>query len=356
MKLKIAASLIIGVIVSLATLMLAFRNVPVRDLLDYVQSINYIWIVPATAAILISYAFKAVRWQLILGTTARIGFWQSFHPIMIGFMINCVLPLRAGELARPAILKKKENIPFSLGLATVAAERFFDIALLLTLFIVVLSTIPLDAQAKIDFAGYRLNAGDLQMVAGTMAKLSVVLFAGIIFISFNATRSWLQAVLIKIPSAGAIFNKAMERPLIRICTWMNSLIENFAAGFQMLKSPKRVAACAGLSVLVWGFAALSYYIFSMGCPGINLSFWAMTAVMIIICFFITLPSAPGFWGLWEAGGVFALSLFGVVAKDAAGFTLANHAIQLFPVILLGIVSAMITSVNIIRISYEREVP
>ena len=28
--------------------------------------------------------------------------------------------------------------------------------------------------------------------------------------------------------------------------------------------------------------------------------------MIIICFFIALPSVPGYWGIWEAGGVFAL--------------------------------------------------
>ena len=74
--------------------------------------------------------------------------------------------------------------------------------------------------------------------------------------------------------------------------------------------------------------------------------------MVIICIFISLPSVPGWWGLWEAGGVFALSLFGISAKDAAGFTLANHAIQVIPVILIGFASAMILSVNIRRLSLE----
>ena len=68
--------------------------------------------------------------------------------------------------------------------------------------------------------------------------------------------------------------------------------------------------------------------------------------MIIVCFFIALPSAPGYWGLWEAGGIFAMSLFGVSAKDAAGYTLTNHVIQMVPVIITGLVSAMITGVNI----------
>ena len=81
----------------------------------------------------------------------------------------------------------------------------------------------------------------------------------------------------------------------------------------------------------------------------------VTNSVIIICFFIALPSVPGFWGLWEAGGVFALSLFGVSANDAAGFTLANHAIQMIPVILVGFVSAVFTGVNIWRVAFEERV-
>ena len=52
---------------------------------------------------------------------------------MIGFMINSVLPGRVGEVARPVILKKQEDIPFSTGLATVAAERVFDVIIMIIL-------------------------------------------------------------------------------------------------------------------------------------------------------------------------------------------------------------------------------
>ena len=61
---------------------------------------------------------------------------------------------------------------------------------------------------------------------------------------------------------------------------------------------------------------------------------------------------PGFWGLWEAAGVFALSIFGVAEKDALGFTLVNHAAQVFPVIVIGFVSALITSVNILKLTFD----
>ena len=113
-----------------------------------------------------------------------------------------------------------------------------------------------------------------------------------------------------------------------------------------------VYICIGLSIAIWVLAALSYYIMALGCPGIEISFLEISATMIIICFVIALPSVPGFWGIWEAGGVFALTLFGVSAKEAAGFTLANHAVQIFPVIIIGLVSAMVTSINIWQVSYE----
>jgi len=91
---------------------------------------------------------------------------------------------------------------------------------------------------------------------------------------------------------------------------------------------------------------------ALGSPGVGLSFLELTAVMVIVCFFIALPSVPGFWGLWEAGGVFAMALFGVPAKEAAGFTLVNHAVQMFPVILVGLISAILTGVNVLQVSKE----
>ena len=128
MQKKISITFAIGLIISIATLYLAFRNVPFVELVNYLLSINYFWIFPTAVLIIISFVLRAIRWQFILGSYQRVSFRHAFHPLMIGFMINCVLPGRVGEVARPVILKKKENVPFTTGLATVAAERVFDIA------------------------------------------------------------------------------------------------------------------------------------------------------------------------------------------------------------------------------------
>jgi uncharacterized protein (TIRG00374 family) len=133
------------------------------------------------------------------------------------------------------------------------------------------------------------------------------------------------------------------------------MVEGFAAGLGMLKNPKKVGLCLALTFLVWALAGVSYYIMTFGCPGIEISFLEMYAVMIILCFFISLPSVPGFWGVWEAGGVFGLLIFGVPAKEAAGFTLTNHVIQMVPVIIVGLVSSVITGANISQVVHHADV-
>lgn len=356
MRRNLTISLIVGIIVSAAALYFAFKNVPFGDLVNYLKAINYIWTVPAVAVALVSFAVRALRWQIILGNDAEAGinFWRAFHPMMIGFMVNCILPGRAGEIARPIILAKNDKVSFSTGLATVAAERVFDISFLIAFFAVVLTKVQIDPDMKIVYGTYQLDREILQAIAGGTLKLCLVLIIGIVLLSIGKVRVVMAGIILRIPALffwskpdfRAVLSERISVPLVRI-------VENFAAGFSLIKRPRKIIICLGLSFLVWYLSALTYYLIALGCPGIELSFWELSATMIIVCFFIALPSVPGFWGLWEAGGVFALSIFGVQASEAVGMTLVIHAASVFPVIIVGFVSAVITGVNIWRISYEK---
>jgi uncharacterized protein (TIRG00374 family) len=353
MKTKMITSLLAGITLSAVTLYLAFRNVPFNDLVAYLRAINYVWIIPAGLIVVISFFLRAWRWQIILASNHRVMFWPAYHPMMIGFMINCILPGRVGEVARPAILKRQERVPFTTGLATVAAERIFDIILLILLFAVVLASVQVSPELDIAFDRYNLNRSTLETIAGGMINLSIILVAGIFLVSVEKSRSWINRAIMALPRFLFFLGKAWQAKIEQsVAARMVNLVNNVASGFMMLKHPAKMLACSGLTVLIWGLSALSWYVFALGCPGLNLSVLEITAVMVIVCFFIALPSVPGFWGLWEAGGVFAMTLFGISLNDAAGFTLANHAIQMFPVIIMGFISALITGINVWRVSYE----
>ena len=341
----------IGIALALPALYLAFRNVPMVELMAYMGTIDYLWIVPAVALVLLGFVARVIRWQIILAASRRIGFWAAFHPLMIGFAINCMLPGRIGEIARPIILGRREKVPFTTGLATVATERLFDIVMLVGFFAVVLSVVDIDPAIHYDFGRYTLNRDTLVAVGSGMVKLCVVLIAGVVLVSLTRSRQVIVTVIAALPKAASFagahrmnaLNRRVARPLIGI-------VENVATGFKTVKRPKDIMVCLALSAVVWGAAAVSYYLVALGSPGIDLSLGQLAASMIIVSFFIALPSVPGFWGIWEAGGVFALSLFAVPAKEAAGFTLVNHAVQMFPVIIVGVASAVATGISIRQVA------
>ena len=347
MNKKIGISLFMGTVVSITTLYFAFRNVPIRELLEYLTSINYIWIIPTVAVILFAFGLRAARWRFILASSYPVGFWQAFHPLMIGFMINCVLPGRVGEFARPLVLNRKEAVPVSTGLATVAVERTFDLIILLLLFLAVSSFVRIEPGFNVTFGGHRLDYEVLVTVFNGMLKIGVLMVIGLLLVTLGKTRELANRLILSAPemmffaskSSRDWLNEKVCRPAVRI-------IENIASGMALIKDPKRIIICFFYSLAVWFFTALSYYLFSIGCPEINLTLGEIIAVMVIICFVIALPSVPGYWGLWEAGGVFAMLLFGVSENEAAGYTLANHAVQIVPVVLVGLVSAWISGVSI----------
>jgi len=213
--------------------------------------------------------------------------------------------------------------------------------------------LQIDTDQSVAFGSYLLNLKTLQTVFNGLLKLGALLIVGIALFSIGKFRKIIYSVVLSMPEllffAGEKFKSSVRK---KICEPVIHILKNIALGFTLIRYPKKVLSCVVLSVLIWGLAAFSYYLFSLGSPDVNLTYPEMTTVMVIVCFFISLPSVPGWWGLWEAGGVFALSLFGVTAKDAAGFTLANHAIQVFPVIIAGFASAMVLSVNIRRMSFQ----
>lgn len=188
MNKKIAITFAIGITISVATLYLAFKDVPFADLVGYLSSINYFWVLPTVVVILICFVLRAIRWQFILNSNHHISFWRAYHPLMIGFMINCVLPGRVGEVARPVILKANESIPFTTGLATVAAERVFDLAILIIVFVVLFAGYEIDPNLGIPFGDHVLNSDTLRFVFKGLLRLSVLLLIGIALVSLEKTR------------------------------------------------------------------------------------------------------------------------------------------------------------------------
>jgi uncharacterized protein (TIRG00374 family) len=353
MKKRFVFSLLLGVLVSAITLYLALKNITVSEVSKSILSLDPFWILPTVTVVLISFIIRAIRWKVILRSNGNVSFSGAYHPLMIGFMLNCVLPARAGEIARPIILKQLEGVPFSTGLASVAAERFFDILILIILFALMFQYIEIDSNLNIPFGKYTLNRSLLLSLGEGMVKIGIILICFMLLIASKTVREKTSSIILQLPGVFIRKNKSLKNKFKqKLCIPIIRIMDNIGYGFSILKKPLEIGVCFILSIIIWGFAGLSYYLLSLGFPGVSMTLMEIFIFMIIICFFIALPSAPGYWGLWEAGGVFALTLFGIPTNKAASFTLANHVIQFLPVIIAGIVSMIQTGVHIKQFSFK----
>lgn len=79
--------------------------------------------------------FRTLRWRVLIGGPDKPAFYPTFFATATGYMLSTVLPIRAGDVARPALLARRSNVRFAAALGTVLTERVLDLISILALFV-----------------------------------------------------------------------------------------------------------------------------------------------------------------------------------------------------------------------------
>ena len=115
----------LGFIISAIFLYLAFRHSDWLEIWGYIRQVDYGVLLAAMPVFLLHLLARAWRWRFLLLPAGRPAYSSLFGSMMIGFMANNLLPLRLGEFIRAYVLGRRENLGFSLVLATLVVERIF---------------------------------------------------------------------------------------------------------------------------------------------------------------------------------------------------------------------------------------
>jgi uncharacterized protein (TIRG00374 family) len=76
--------------------------------------------------IYLAYVMRAIRWNIFLRPVRRASAVRLLTPTIVGFTGLALLG-RAGEMVRPFLIARKENLSFSSQMAVWAVERIFDL-------------------------------------------------------------------------------------------------------------------------------------------------------------------------------------------------------------------------------------
>lgn len=299
--------LIVGLGLSAFFLWLALRSAEIDQVWAAVRSADYVWMIPMLLFTLVSFFIRALRWRYLLTTVGRIAIGPLVRATFIGFMGNNVLPARLGEFMRVYAIGDSAGVSRSAALASIVIERLLDVAVLLLLFAVVLMTGRLPEE--VHHWGRYLLLGFVPVLA------LVVLF-------FAHSERFIDFIRRFSP------DRFRDR-LIYIA-------QNFRNGLGVLREGKVLAIAFLLSLPMWGALVLT-----VSCAFVALDLHlpvdAGAITLVIMAIGTMIPSAPGFIGTLQYAGTLALRLYDVDPSAAFSVTLLYHAIQWFPITLIGLV-------------------
>ncbi|HLY27697.1 MAG TPA: lysylphosphatidylglycerol synthase domain-containing protein, partial [Aggregatilineales bacterium] len=119
-------SILLGIIISAATLYFAFRNVTLDTLGGALAHGKYLFLVPGIVLGVSGMILRGLRWKSILG--GRMDTAHSLNILNASYLFNTILPLRLGEVVR-AYLATRVQPPVSAftALSSVVVERLTDL-------------------------------------------------------------------------------------------------------------------------------------------------------------------------------------------------------------------------------------
>ena len=259
-----------------------------------------VWILPPGAlGIILAFRLRALRWQLLLRPVRRLPYHQVRDVLLTGFMINNVLPARAGELARSLVLWKVAGTSRRATLSTVAMERVLDVAVLI---------------AMLSALGWLFQVPDWARGLGVVTTLILVcITAGVVWMAYH------HSSLFRVAQAALFFLPlAARQALIRF-------MERFVDGTRALRDPRLTVGALLCSAAIWLTEACVFWLVMRG-MGLDLPTWSAAFVLVVANFGIAAPSAPGHVGTFDAACSGALVALGVAGEEALAVALVLHVL------------------------------
>ncbi len=312
----------LGLLISLASIVLLLTLIDIPGLMDNLRSANMGAVLVGFVVICVSVYVRAVRWQGILGS--KVGYWNVFHAENIGYLVNSILPLRAGEPARAYVLSRAQpGLSVMEALSTVVVARLVDMLAAVALLGLVLPM--LDVPDLIKAGGYTL----LALVLVALAVLIIGTFARPRLIGL------MRMVLARLP-----FLTFADR----VVAWA----DEFLNGLTVLRSPRRLIWSGLTTLALWGCYVLFYHLILMAFAPASPLAWGILATCAA-SISVALPSSPAYIGVFHAGVVLAMK--GYLGNDpAAAYAIVLHAVELISILIFGLYSLMTTGTSLWRVN------
>ncbi len=285
----------------------------------------------ALAVTMVTYVCRAFRWQYLLASIGRTRFWVGLETTVIGAAASFLLPARPGEVLRPYLLARRENLPATAAFATVILERLLDLITVLLLFGFFVAVINPTSLAGDPALYTRVKFGGL-----VAAAVSIVLLAVFFALAGHPERLGRAALRVE-----AVLPQRLAHAVARF-------VETFAQGLVVVRQPRRLFVSLLLSFPLWFSIAAGIWLTSRAFH-MTFGYVASFLVTTLLVVGVAVPT-PGAVGGFHALYKYTVTTFFDVPGDrAAGAAIVLHAISNVPVTLIGLLFMAREGLSLARI-------
>ena len=327
-KFKKSLKIIIGILISILFMYLAFRKVDFNKMLTAIQDINLIYVLLIIVVVFLNNVIRALRWRLLLYPIKKVDPVSCFTSLQIGYTANTILPAHLGEFIRAYLIGKKNNIPSSAVFATIVTERIIDIISLLFFMVLTLLIYP--------FPDWVRSSGYI-MFAGTVV---LILFLFLLKIKPEKTLN-VTGVFLK------FFPEPFKNKIL-------TLLSTFLDGFVGMKNWQHYLGTILLSIAIWIFYGL-FFLFGLLAFNLHLSWIAPVVLIVTTTIAIVVPSSPGYVGTFHWICQITLGLFGISKSLGLAFALVIHGVNTIPFFIFGLFLAWREGIQISKINKSYDI-
>ena len=272
------------------------------------------WIALAAAGSLLHLVLRAWRWRMLLGPggagAARLP--DLLRYTVMGYAVTFVMPGRAGEVVRPALLWSRAGVPFGRALGSIVLERVLDVAAL--------------AACLALFVALEPGRSPPALKTAAMLLLACVIVALVVLTLLARRHRPLADRLIG--AAGRMLPAKIRAPLTGFA---GSLLDGLDAALRA-HGPLPIV---GASLLTWAPVVLTSWT-GLLAMGVEVPVTAPLALVPVTAVGIAVPTPAGVGG-FHAAATWALQhLFGVDLDLAAATAVVTHAASVLPILAAGL--------------------
>ena len=326
---KNSLKIIFGLLISFGFLFLAFRQLDFQQMKQAFSLANYWLLIPSLVIIFSSHWLRSLRWQFLLNPVKKIPVGNLFSALLIGYAANTILPAHLGEILRAYVIGRKREISVSSALATIVVERIIDVLSIVLIMAITLIIYP--------FPDWVKKSGYIMFV------FAIGLFVFLIFMKVytEATMKFVRTIVKPFPQS---LKEKIE-----------NLSRSFLDGLKPMKSKFDYIIILMLSILIWlcywAVIYINFFTFNLVAE-YHLDITSGLVLLVITTISVVVPSSPGYIGTYHWLCQVSLELFYVPRAIGLTYAIVLHAMNFFPLFLVGFAFAWKEGIKLSKVQKE----